>query len=87
MSRRTRSLSWILWPAVALWRLLAGIIELTGRFVVILLGAVLIFAGLLVSLTIVGAIVGIPLMLFGGLLVVRGLFWSPRRHSHGHAGR
>jgi len=86
MSRRTRSLSWILWPVIALWRLLASIIELTGRFVVILLGTVLIFAGLLVSLTIVGAIVGIPLMLFGGLLVVRGLFWSHRRYSHGHAG-
>jgi hypothetical protein len=58
---------------VALWRLVAGIITLTGRFVAILLGAVLIFVGLLVSLTIVGAIVGIPLALLGLLLVVRGL--------------
>ena len=64
---------WVLWPVVALWRLLAGIVTLTGRFVAMVIGMVLIFAGLLVSLTIVGAIVGIPLALVGVLLVVRGL--------------
>lgn len=64
---------WLLWPFAALWRLLAGIIALTGRFVAILLGVVFIFVGLLVSLTIVGALIGIPLALFGLLLVVRGL--------------
>lgn len=64
---------WLLWPVVALWRLLAGIITLTGRFVAMLIGVVFIFVGLLISLTIVGAIVGIPLALFGLLLVVRGL--------------
>jgi hypothetical protein len=77
MSHRTharrRETHWLLWPVVALWRLLAGIISLTGRFVAMLLGAVFIFVGLLLSLTIVGAIVGIPLALFGLLLIVRGL--------------
>jgi hypothetical protein len=34
---------------------------------------VLVFVGVVVSLTIVGAIIGIPLGLFGLLLVVRGL--------------
>ncbi len=64
---------WLLWPVVALWRLLAGIIDLTGRFVAILLGFIFFVVGVLVSLTIVGAIIGIPLALFGLLLVVRGL--------------
>jgi hypothetical protein len=76
MSERTMKrhrTHWVLWPVVALWRLLAGIVTLTGRFVAIVIGMVLIFAGLLVSLTIVGAIVGIPLALVGVLLVVRGL--------------
>ena len=50
-----------------------GIIGLTGRFVAMLIGVVFIVVGLLISLTIVGAIVGIPLALFGLLLVVRGL--------------
>ncbi len=64
---------WLLWPVVALWRLLAGIIDLTGRFVAILLGFIFLVVGILISLTIVGAILGIPLALFGLLLMVRGL--------------
>jgi hypothetical protein len=75
MSPRARThhqTHWLLWPFKALWRLLAGIISLTGRFVAMLLGTVFIFVGLLISLTVVGAIVGIPLALFGLLLIVRG---------------
>jgi hypothetical protein len=65
---------WYLWPFVALWRLVAGIVLLTGRLVAVILGAVLMLAGFLVSLTVVGAIIGIPLALVGLLLVLRGLF-------------
>jgi hypothetical protein len=50
------------------------ILEITGRFVAILLGIVLIAVGVLVSLTVVGAVVGVPLALFGLLLIFRGLF-------------
>ena len=64
---------WILWPFVALWRLVAGLITITGRFVAIILGVVFMIVGVLLSLTIVGAILGIPLGLFGLLLVIRGL--------------
>lgn len=64
---------WFLWPFVAIWRLLAGIVELTGRFVAMVLGIVFIIVGVIVSLTIVGAIVGIPLALIGLLLFFRGL--------------
>jgi hypothetical protein len=65
---------WYLWPFVALWRLLATIVELTGRFVAMVLGIVLIVVGVIVSLTVIGAIVGIPLALIGLLLFLRGLF-------------
>jgi hypothetical protein len=72
--RRSRGLgSCLLWPFVALFRLVAGILILGGRFLVMVLGMVFIFVGILVSLTIVGAIVGIPLALVGLLLVFRGL--------------
>ncbi len=74
MSTHAKSARWVLWPLVALWKLLATIVELTGRFVAILVGFVLILAGAIVSLTIVGAIVGIPLMIVGGLLVIKGIF-------------
>ena len=65
---------WILWPFVALWRLLAGILSLTGRLIGIVLGLVLVIVGFVISLTIVGAVVGIPLAILGLLLIVRGLF-------------
>jgi hypothetical protein len=74
MSRRSRrSSSCLLWPFVALFRLLAGILILAVRFVFVVVGLVLIIVGLLISLTIVGAIVGIPLALVGLLLVFLGL--------------
>ena len=68
------SVPWFLWPFAALWRLLAVIVELTGRFVAMVLGIVFIVVGVIVSLTVIGAIVGLPLALVGLLLFLRGLF-------------
>ena len=74
MAHATKHTHWIWWPLIALWRLLATIVELTGRFVAIVLGLVLMLAGFLVSLTIIGAIVGIPLIIIGLMLAIRGIF-------------
>jgi hypothetical protein len=65
---------WYLWPFAALWKLLSVIVEMTGRFVAMVLGIVFIVVGVLVSLTIIGAIVGIPLAVIGLLLLLRGIF-------------
>lgn len=65
---------WYLWPFAAIWKLLAVIVELTGRLVAMILGIVLMIVGGLVSLTIVGAIVGIPLAIVGLLLFLKGIF-------------
>ncbi|MCL4368505.1 MAG: hypothetical protein M1337_05000 [Actinobacteria bacterium] len=65
---------WYLWPFVGVWRLVATIVGLTGRLVAVLLGFILLVIGFVVTLTIVGAIIGLPLMLFGILLMLRGLF-------------
>ncbi len=64
----------LLWPFVALWRLVAFIFELTGRLVALVIGGVLVLAGAILSLTGVLAVVGIPMILFGLLLLIRGLF-------------
>jgi hypothetical protein len=61
MTTHSKQIPWYLWPFAAIWKLLAVIVELTGRLVAMILGIVLIIVGVLVSLTIVGAIVGIPL--------------------------
>jgi hypothetical protein len=65
---------WIFWPFVALWKLLAGLIALTGRLAAVIIGAALILVGGVVSLTVVGAIIGIPLALLGLMIILRGLF-------------
>ena len=66
--------AWYLRPFVALWRLLALILEFTGRILGGVLGLALIMVGILLSMTVVGAIVGVPLVIFGTLLMVRGIF-------------
>jgi hypothetical protein len=63
-----------MWPFEALWWLVTTILALTGRFIVVVLGAFLMLIGGLISATLVGAMIGIPLLFFGVLLVLRGLF-------------
>lgn len=70
----TSLMSCLLWPLSAIWRLVIFVFELTGRFLAIVLGIVLMILGVLVSLTVIGAVVGIPMVLFGMLLVIRGFF-------------
>jgi hypothetical protein len=65
---------WLLWPFVALWRLVTWILAMTGRLVAILLGIVFMVVGVIATLTVIGAIIGVPMFLFGVLLVFRGLF-------------
>ncbi len=75
MTTQTKNhIPWYLWPFAALWKILALIVELTGRFVAMVLGIVLIVVGVLVSLTIIGAIIGVPLAIIGLLLFLRGIF-------------
>ena len=65
---------WYLWPFVALWGLVAGIVKVTGRLIAMLIGLVLMIAGVALTATIVGAVIGIPLIILGFTLAVRGLF-------------
>ena len=64
----------LLWPFELIWRLVTFILGLTGRMVAVTVGLVLILAGALLTMTVVGAIVGIPMILVGLMLVARGLF-------------
>ena len=43
MSHRTmhwKNISWLLWPFIAIWRLVTTILEMVGRFVAMVLGLV-----------------------------------------------
>jgi hypothetical protein len=63
----------LLWPFLFLGHLVAGIVGLLGRFVVILVGMVIAVAGIVLCLTLVGAIVGLPLLWLAWQLVKHGL--------------
>ena len=64
----------LLWPFYAIWRLLTFIVELIGRLLCALLGIGLMIAGVTITLSIIGAPVGIPLASVGFLLLVRSIF-------------
>jgi hypothetical protein len=68
------STSCLAWPFVALWKLLAAILNLTGRLIGTVLGIVFMIVGAVMIITVILLPVGIPLAAFGLLLVVRSLF-------------
>lgn len=70
----SRRVPWLLWPFYALWRLVTFILVATGRLLCGVLGLALAVVGVTVTLTVVGAPLGIPLVLLGTLLLFRALF-------------
>ena len=69
-----RRVPWFLWPFYALWRLLTFILSATGRLICALLGIALLIVGVTLSLSVVGAPLGIPLAILGFLLLLRAVF-------------
>ena len=66
--------SCLLWPVLAPFRLLGFLLKMAGRLVLIVVGFLIMIAGVIVSFTVIGACIGIPLILLGVFLVMRGLF-------------
>ena len=64
----------ILWPFRMVWRLTGVVVRFVGCLLAILLGLVFMAVGVAASMTGIGIIVGIPLFIFGLMLLVRGLF-------------
>ena len=61
-------------PIADIWRLVAAIVRTTGRLLAAVAGIAIVIVGVFVSLTLIGAIIGIPLILFGMLLTARSIF-------------
>ncbi len=64
----------LLFPIRLLWGLLTGILNLTGRLILIVLALSFLVIGFALTVTVIGAILGIPLIIFGLALLLRGLF-------------
>ncbi len=64
----------VLWPFTLAWWLVTGITNIIGIVLAIIVGLVLMGVGIVLSSTIVGAVVGIPVGVLGLLLLVRALY-------------
>ena len=71
---RYRKTPIIFWLFTAIRNLIEFIFKMTGRLVAVLLGLVIMIIGIALCFTIIGAIVGVPLAIFGIAMVVRGFF-------------
>ncbi len=61
-------------PFEAVWKLISGLLSLTGRVLAGIIGLVLLVLGIIFCLTVIGSVVGIPLLVLGILLLVRCFF-------------
>ncbi|MDH5421472.1 MAG: hypothetical protein OEY55_06685 [Acidimicrobiia bacterium] len=48
--------------------------KLAGRMVLLAIGFVLMIAGVIISLTVIGAVVGVPMIIIGLILAIRSVF-------------
>jgi hypothetical protein len=64
----------LLLPFVLIWNILELILKMTGRFMAVILGLAIIIIGVVLCITVIGAVVGIPLILFGSMMMLRGFF-------------
>jgi hypothetical protein len=74
MSDDEKKIPWLLWPFYAIWRILTFILELTSRIIAAVIALALMAAGVSITLSVIGAPLGIPIAAFGFLLLVRALF-------------
>lgn len=72
----------LLWPFYALMQLVIWILKMTGRLLGFILGVVLIVVGVLLSMTLIGAIFGVPLAILDVMLAFKSLFSRQKSFSN-----
>ena len=71
---QTQKVPWFVWAFARLWGLLAAIIKLTGRLLGAVLALGIMAVGIILSVTLIAAPLGIPLFILGFLLMLRSVF-------------
>lgn len=56
------------------FKLVEFILKFSGRMMAVILGLVFLAIGIALSITIIGAIIGVPLAIIGFLMIIRGFF-------------
>ncbi len=62
------------WPIILLWKSVTWVCSAIGILLCIILGLACLGVGYLLTATVIGAIVGIPLMVVGSFLLMRALY-------------
>ena len=76
MTASHKNVPWLLWPFYAICWLVAFILESTGRLVGAILAVIFIILGIILTITFVGAIVGIPMTILGIGMLIRCFSWK-----------
>jgi hypothetical protein len=74
MNNSTHPTPLLLWPFKLLMDFIEGVIRLTGRLVAVLIGFAIMIVGVVLTALVITAPIGIPLIIMGFLLIVRGIF-------------
>lgn len=64
----------LFFPFILIWNFIEFIIKITGRLLAVILGFVLMIAGITLCVTVVGALIGVPLIVLGTVMIIRGFF-------------
>ena len=64
----------LLWPFYAIWRLLTFVLGVVGRLLCAILGISIMIGGVAITMSVIGAPIGIPLAALGFLLLIRAIF-------------
>ena len=74
MDSQRRKTSMLFFPFVIVWALFSFLMKLTGRVLAAIIGFVFIGFGIILIVTLFAAPIGIPLLIFGILLMLRSVF-------------
>lgn len=70
----TRRTPILLWPVVLLWRLVSMVVQLTGILLALAIGFIFMVVGVTLSMTVIGAVIGIPLLFLGVMITLRAIY-------------
>ena len=73
-NEKHRKTPWVLLPFLMVWNLATWALRIAGRLVIALSGIIAMALGISLTLTVIGAVVGVPLIVFGFLLMLRSIF-------------
>ena len=64
----------LLWPFELLWCIASLIFRVVGSLLSAIIGLALIILGVVLTVTVVGAIIGVPIIFTGALMIIRSIF-------------